>query len=104
MRYIDPDGNDWKDAYPHLENAISANVSIGWRLSANFQVWGAKVGIDADAGSTGSDLGDELDGGIDDLSADNKDDKSKEKPAEESDKKPNPADENSDNADKTEKK
>ena len=51
MRYIDPDGNDWKDAYPHLENAISANVSIGWRLSANFQVWGAKVGIDADAGS-----------------------------------------------------
>lgn len=51
MRYIDPDGNDWKDAYPHLENAISANVSIGWRLSANYQVWGAKVGIDADAGS-----------------------------------------------------
>lgn len=65
---------------------------------------GSGGNIDADAGGAGGDLGDDLGGGIDDLSADNKDDKSKEKPAEESDKKPNPADENSDNADKTEKK
>ena len=38
--------------------------------------------IDADAGGAGGDLGDDLGGGIDDLSADNKDDKSKEKKAE----------------------
>ena len=48
---IDPNGKDWKDAWPHLRNSISGNVSIGLNAGASIKVVGINVGAQLNAGS-----------------------------------------------------
>ena len=57
IRYIDPTGEDWKDAWPHLQKSFSGNVSLGFRVGISANVSSLKVGADINAGSVelGSD-------------------------------------------------
>ena len=57
IRYIDPTGKDWKDAWPHLQKSFSGNVSLGFRVGISANVSSLKVGADINAGSVelGSD-------------------------------------------------
>ena len=51
MRYVDPDGRGWKEAWPHLKNSVSGNISFGLKVEASAQVLGIKVGAQVNAGS-----------------------------------------------------
>ena len=51
IRYIDPNGKGWEDAFPHLKNSFSGSVSLGFRVSAKANIATIKAGIDINAGS-----------------------------------------------------
>ena len=51
IRYIDPTGKDWKDAWPHLQKSFSGNVSLGFRVGISANISSLKVGADINAGS-----------------------------------------------------
>lgn len=44
IRFIDPDGKGWNEAWPHLKNSISGNISIGLNANASIKVVGVTVG------------------------------------------------------------
>ena len=51
LKFIDPDGKDWKDALLHLQKSVSGNVSVGLKAAASIEVSGANVGAHVNAGS-----------------------------------------------------
>ena len=51
MRYIDPDGNDWKDAYPHLKNAVSISFSAGLQFGFSAKLGKKSIGADINVAS-----------------------------------------------------
>jgi RHS repeat-associated protein len=51
IRYIDPTGEDWKDAWPYLKNSINVNVSIGLKGGLEAKIPPFKVGAEINAGS-----------------------------------------------------
>ena len=57
VRYVDPTGEGWNDALPHLNKIFSVNVSLGMRLGVEVDTPSAKIGVDVNAGSisVGSD-------------------------------------------------
>lgn len=38
LKFIDPDGKDWKDALLHLQKGVSGNVSVGLKAGVFLQV------------------------------------------------------------------
>ena len=51
MLYIDPDGKGWNEAWPHLKNSVSGNISFGLNAGVSAQVLGVKIGAQINAGS-----------------------------------------------------
>ena len=51
MKFVDPNGKDWKDALPHLKNSVSGNVSVGLNTGFSLKVAGVNVGAQVNAGS-----------------------------------------------------
>ena len=49
--YIDPDGKGWNEAWPHLKNSVSGNISFGLNAGVSAQVLGVKIGAQINAGS-----------------------------------------------------
>ena len=47
IRYIDPTGEDWKDAYPIFRNSVSAKITFGVRFTLDI----GSIGVDLNAGS-----------------------------------------------------
>ena len=52
IRYVDPTGNDWKEAKEILSKSYSVNVSVGFIANLKMDVGGYNVGAGVDVGST----------------------------------------------------
>ena len=52
IRYVDPTGNDWKEAKEILSKSYSVNVSVGFIANFKMDVGGYNVGAGVDVGST----------------------------------------------------
>lgn len=57
IRFIDPDGRGWNEAWPHLKNSVSGNISFGLKAEVSVQALGVKIGAQINTGSAqyGSD-------------------------------------------------
>ena len=57
IRFIDPNGKGWNEAWPHLKNSISGNFSFGLNANASISAIGVTLGFQVNAGSVqiGSD-------------------------------------------------
>lgn len=51
IRYVDPNGNGWNEAWPFLKNSLSFSFSIGAQADANVKVMGVNVGLGVNGGS-----------------------------------------------------
>ena len=51
VRYIDPDGKGWNEAWPFLKNSFSGSFSMGLRFGVQADLARKKVGADFDMGS-----------------------------------------------------
>lgn len=51
IRFIDPDGRGWNEAWPHLKRSFSGNISFGLKAEVSAQVLGTKIGAKVNAGS-----------------------------------------------------
>lgn len=77
IRYIDPDGNGWNEAWPILRQSVSTTFSIGLQLKASTKVkgWGLEVGIDAGSVKVGNGpltVGNSISVGVMDIKEDHK--------------------------------
>ena len=51
IRYVDPNGNGWDEAWPFLKNSLSVSFSIGSQANADIKVMGVNVGLGVNGGS-----------------------------------------------------
>ena len=66
IRYIDPDGKGWNDAWPFLQNNISTKFTIGLRVGASVKLEniGAKLEVNMGSVEFGGSHGKEVTSGI----------------------------------------
>lgn len=66
IRYIDPDGKGWNDAWPFLQNSISTKFTIGLRVGASVKLEniGAKLEVNMGSVEFGGSHGKEVTSGI----------------------------------------
>ncbi|PXV59411.1 hypothetical protein CLV62_13632 [Dysgonomonas alginatilytica] len=55
MKYIDPDGKDWREALNKFRQSVSASVSIG--IQAGVELTLNKTGVSANVNIISKDLG-----------------------------------------------
>lgn len=51
IRYIDPDGNGWNEAWPFLKSSLSVSFSIGAQANANIRASEVNIGLGVNGGS-----------------------------------------------------